>query len=112
MKKLPIIACTLGLSLGLLGTSVIGAASDSSKSFAKEEISTAVEDNNEGVQPRWLGKFAKGFAKGVAGSAALNAATNGIGSSSSGGYSSSCYASAGGMVGGHAPAIDVAEFGR
>ncbi|MED1270807.1 hypothetical protein P4U03_30565 [Bacillus mycoides] len=113
MKKLPIVLCTLGLSIGLLGTSVVGATSDSSKSFAKMEISNNTQDKNEGVQPRWAVSFAKGFASGVAGAAAAKAATNGFGKSSADYSGYTCgYASAGGMVGGHAPEMEIEEFGR
>ncbi|MDL2419114.1 hypothetical protein AVT_13110 [Bacillus tropicus] len=113
MKKLPIIVCTLGLSVGLLGTSAVGAASDSSNAMVKEKALAVSEQNsNEGVQPRWAGKAAT-WAAGVLGGLAFEAAKNSSGSSSSsGGYSGSCYASAGGMVGGHAPEMDRVEFGR
>ena len=64
------------------------------------------------MQPRWAGKAAT-WAAGVLGGLAFEAAKNSSGSSSSsGGYSGSCYASAGGMVGGHAPEMDRVEFGR
>ncbi|MCI0766702.1 hypothetical protein [Bacillus sp. TL12] len=110
MKKLPIIACTLGLSLGLLGTSVVGAASDSSKSFVKEKISTVEQNNDEGVQPRWAAKVAGAVGGFVGG---MLADSNALKSKawSTNGSKGTNYASAGGMVGGHAPAADIPEFG-
>ncbi|HDR7436882.1 MULTISPECIES: hypothetical protein [Bacillus] len=103
MKKIPIILGTLGLSLGLLGTSVIGASSDSTKGLVKEKSVAGTEQTKgNGVQLRWWSN---------------NAIMDPVGkttflSSSSSSSSSMCYASAGGMVGGHAPEMDIKEFGR
>ncbi|MED1270806.1 hypothetical protein P4U03_30560 [Bacillus mycoides] len=108
MKKLPIIVCTLGVSIGLLGTSVVGATSDSSKSFTKAEISNAVQDTSEGVQPRW---WANQVGKAV-GSALVCSGAVGNKAWSTNGSAGTNYASAGGMVGGHAPEMEIEEFGR
>ncbi|MED1270804.1 hypothetical protein P4U03_30550 [Bacillus mycoides] len=102
MKKKPIFFCTLGISIGLLSTSVIGATSDTLKTFVKEDTASAVEQtNSEGVQPRWIfGKAKSNIPQEFVISRSVPANSN-VG-----------YASAGGLVGGHAPAIDIEEFGR
>jgi len=113
MKKIPVILGVLGLSVGLLGTSAVGAASDSSSAMVKEKTLAASEQNsNEGVTPRWAGKVAKSFVTGFASSAAVNALVSGSKSSDVSGYGGSGYASCGGLVGGHAPEMDRVEFGR
>ena len=101
MKKIPIILGTLGLSFGLLGTSVIGASSDSTKGLVKEKSVAGTEQTKDnGVQLRWWSN---------------NAIMDPVGKTvfaSSSSSSSMCYASAGGMVGGHAPEMEIKEFGR
>lgn len=119
MKKGSVVLCTLGLSLGLLGTSFTGAVSDSAKSVVKEKAVTdmTVANNEDGVQPRWVGDVAKSVGLGAVGSAVYNAMKSGA-SAASNSHSSGTYASAGGLVGSRAmpshtsaPA-DVPEFTR
>ncbi|PHC60473.1 hypothetical protein COF05_00075 [Bacillus pseudomycoides] len=99
IEKIPVVLGALGLSFGLLGTSVVGAASNSSKGFAKEKSVAGTEQTkSNGVQLRWWPHVVMDpMGKPVYSSSSSN---------------SMCYASAGGIVGGHAPEMKIEEFGR